>query len=149
MMNNVEIETKKHILRVQVLVDNFVFGLKKQVAIHDASKLYPPELEIFEIYTSKLKDTTYGSDEYKQYLKAMKPALDHHYEHNSHHPEHYENGIAGMNLIDLVEMFCDWIAASERHEDGDIYKSININKHRFGYGNILESIFKNTVKMFE
>ena len=31
---------------------------------------------------------TYGSDEYKACLTEMKPALDHHYAANRHHPEH-------------------------------------------------------------
>ena len=47
------------------------------------------------------------------------PGLQHHYRHNAHHPEHYEDGVAGMDLLDLVEMFCDWKAASERNpKDG-------------------------------
>lgn len=29
-----------------------------------------------------------------------------------------------MNLIDIVEMFCDWKAASERQLDGNLLKSI-------------------------
>jgi len=44
----------------------------------------------------------------------MKPALEHHYALYRHHPEHFQNGIDDMNLIDLVEMFADWKASSER-----------------------------------
>ena len=76
----------------------------------------------------------------------MKPALDHHYRFNKHHPEYYADGIKGMNLIDLVEMFCDWLAATKRHKDGDIFESIKINKARFGYSGLLETIFLNTVE---
>lgn len=142
----VEIETKKHIEQVCVLIDRMTLALKNRALRHDQSKLNPPELEIFQIYTEKLKDTTYGSDEYRQYLKEMKPALDHHYQFNRHHPEHFKNGISGMNLIDLVEMFCDWLAATKRHTDGDIFKSIKTNKERFGYNELLESILINTAK---
>jgi hypothetical protein len=36
--------------------------------------------------------------------------------HNSHHPEHYGNrGISGMDLFDVVEMMCDWMAAARRN----------------------------------
>ena len=42
-------------------------------------------------------------------------------------------------------MICDWKASSERHENGDIYKSIEINQKRFGYSDDLKSILKNTV----
>jgi hypothetical protein len=40
----------------------------------------------------------------------------------------------------------DWKAATLRHADGDILKSIEINQKRFGYSDDLKEIFKNTVK---
>ena len=49
-----------------------------------------------------------------------------------------------MNLIDMLEMICDWKAASERHADGDILKSIEINQKRFGYSDDLKNILINT-----
>jgi hypothetical protein len=42
-------------------------------------------------------------------------------------------------------MICDWKASSERHEDGDVYKSIEINQDRFGYSDDLKLVLKNTV----
>ncbi len=39
-----------------------------------------------------------------------------------------------MNLLQLTEMLCDWIAATRRHSDGDIHGSITKNRDRFGYG---------------
>ena len=78
----------------------------------------------------------------------MKPALDHHYAVNSHHPEHYPNGIDDMDLVDLVELTCDWIASSKRHEDGNIYKSISLNKDRFGMSDQLCRILENTVNHY-
>lgn len=95
--------------------------------------------------TPLLKDLTYGSEEYKKSLAELKPALDHHYSHNSHHPEHYKNGVDDFTLVDLVEMFCDWKAASERHVNGDIFKSIQINKDRFEISEQLAKIFENTI----
>jgi hypothetical protein len=113
--------------------------------LHDASKLESPEKELFDEYTPKLAGCTYGSEEYKQFLSELKPALDHHYSKNSHHPEHYSNGIRGMNLFDLVEMFFDWWAATRRHNDGNILKSIEINEKRFSIPPELSDIFRNTV----
>ena len=78
----------------------------------------------------------------------MKPILDHHYKNNRHHPEYHKNGIDDMNLIDLVEMFCDWLAATKRHADGDIMKSIKHNKDRFKMNEQLVKIFENTAKEF-
>jgi hypothetical protein len=74
----------------------------------------------------------------------MKPALDHHYDLNHHHPEHFLRGIRGMNLIDIIEMLCDWKAATMRHADGNIYKSIEINQERFNYSYELKEILINT-----
>ena len=54
------------------------------------------------------------------------------------------SGVSGMTLVDLVEMFCDWCAATERHADGDIFKSIAHNQTRFGFGDVLGEIFRNT-----
>ena len=74
----------------------------------------------------------------------MGDALKHHYEVNSHHPEHYDNGVAGMSLLDVMEMFCDWRAAAQRHSDGTFKKSLVINQERFAISDQLASIFENT-----
>ena len=161
--HEVEAETRRHIDTVRLLLDKISLAFKDRALEHDKSKLHSPEREIFEIYTEKLKGTTYGSDEYKQFLKEMKPALDHHYSNNRHHPEHFtltvaddfqyheqgkKNTICCMTLIDIIEMLCDWRAATERHADGDILKSIEINQKRFGYGDELKQIFINTITDF-
>ena len=112
---------------------------------HDQAKLEPPEADTFEAYTPKLRGATYGSEEYKTFLKEMAPALKHHYETYRHHPEHFPVGIHGMTLIDILEMLCDWKASSMRSNDGDIYKSLEINQKRFGYSDELKQIFVNTL----
>ena len=52
-----------------------------------------------------------------------------------------------MNLLDIIEMYCDWIAAGERHKDGSIAKSIEVNKDRFKLTPQLVSILCNTENM--
>lgn len=141
-------DTLEHIKRVSELLGQGAIELVRRGNIHDTSKLNSPEKELFDKYTPMLKDTTYGSEEYKGYLKELKVALDHHYENNSHHPEHYENGVNDMDLFDLFEMLMDWKAATERHEDGDIMKSIDINQERFKIDPQLSQIFRNTVKKY-
>lgn len=140
-------DTFRHIERVRNLLNHFIQILLKRGELHDQSKLDYPEVALFTKYTSLLANCTYGSDEYKQLLEALKPTLEHHYARNSHHPEYYKNGINDMNLIDLLEMFCDWKAASERHNDGNINKSIEHNANRFNMSPQLVKIFENTVKM--
>lgn len=137
-------DTLLHIKRVAELMTQASIELIRRANVHDDSKLESPEKELFDEFTPKLKGCTYGSDEYRLYLKELKVALDHHYKANSHHPEHYENGVNGFDLFDLIEMFFDWKAAGERHADGNIYKSIEINKDRFNLSEQVVDIFKNT-----
>lgn len=80
-------DTFRHIERVRNLLNTCVKDLIRRGELHDQTKLAPPEVELFTEYTPKLAGCTYGSDEYKGYLTAIKPALDHHYAHNRHHPE--------------------------------------------------------------
>ena len=177
-MGDQRLKTIEHIEQVKKLLDLFCGELFYRGKVHDASKLEYPERETFDRYIPKLKDMTYGSDEYDECLKEMKVGLDHHYANNRHHPEHFTyyecNGcftrfeempnvcdicgysqfterpdISKMNLIDIVEMFCDWKAATMRHEDGDLAKSIEINQKRFGFSDELASIFNNTIELFE
>lgn len=137
-------DTLLHIKRVSELLSLAAIELLTRGQEHDQTKLGSPEKELFDEYTPKLKDSTYGSDEYKENLKGLGPALKHHYLNNSHHPEHYENGINGMDLFDLIEMFFDWKAAGERHKDGSMERSIEINKDRFKMSDQLVDIFRNT-----
>lgn len=137
-------DTFRHIERVRNLLNVCVQDLIRRGELHDQTKLESPEVEAFAEYTPKLATCTYGSDEYRGYLAAIKPALDHHYAHNRHHPEHHKEGVNDMNLLDIVEMLCDWKAASERHNDGNIRKSIEINANRFGLSPQLVKILENT-----
>ena len=148
-INDSRPETEAHINKVRGIIATIMLELSKRYQSHDASKLEEPEKPYFDKATSKLKGLSYGSEEYKQALRDIRPALDHHYSNNSHHPEHFnKDGISGMTLIDLVEMFCDWCAASHRHEDGDIFKSISSNSKRFGYDAVLAKILENIAKKY-
>ena len=116
---------------------------------HDRLKLESPEVDVFAEYTPKLASATYGSEEYKTFLKEMDVALQHHYANYRHHPEHFAKGINDMNLIDIAEMLCDWKAAAMRQNDGNLLKSIEMNAQRFGYDDQLKQIFINTARMLD
>jgi hypothetical protein len=138
-------DTREHIAQVGYRLFAFSDLLEMRVSQHDRSKLGPVEKPLFDEMTPKLKTLVYGTPEYKDSLKALGPALKHHYEKNSHHPEFYgEQGIAGMCLLDLVEMYCDWQAATLRGKDGDFAKGLSINEARFKMDPQLASIFRNT-----
>ncbi len=142
-------DTLKHSHRVGELMVQAINELNERSVRHDRSKTEPPELEVFNEYTPKLKHSTYGSDEYKGFLEGMGEGLKHHYANNRHHPEHFENGINGMTLIDLIEMLADWKAATERHDDGDLSQSLEIQTDRFGISEQLALILKNTAEHYE
>lgn len=144
-----QVETQKHIESVRKYIRFITDRLTTRGVEHDRLKLESPEVEIFAEYTPKLAEITYGSEEYNKCLKEMDVALQHHYANYRHHPEHFENGINDMTLIDIVEMLCDWKASTLRHNDGNLLKSIETNAQRFGYDDQLKQIFINTAKLFD
>jgi hypothetical protein len=107
--------------------------LAQRAVVHDLSKYSPDEAAAFAATSHRLRETEYGSAEYRGLLRVIKPAIERHYSRNSHHPEHHRNGIKGMSTADLIEMVADWGAAVRRHADGDLDRSIVQNADRFDY----------------
>jgi hypothetical protein len=139
-------DTLDHIHKVQARIEEIRNCLMIRAANHDNSKLIEPELSGYEQLSTKLADVVYGSEEYKAALAEAKPVIAHHYAVNDHHPEHYDNGIAGMSLLSIVEMLADWKGASERTKQGSIAASLAHNKERFGIDDQLAAVIENTVK---
>lgn len=139
-------ETHKHVRDVQRNLNLFIRELISRGEKHDDSKFEDPELTIFAENTEKLGATEYGSEEYKELLEQVKPAITNHYAKNRHHPEHWANGINDMTLIDLLEMVADWKAATKRNKDGNIRTSIEINSKRYNIDSQLRQILENTVR---
>ena len=143
------VDAKKHITAIQRLFNNVIIPeLEKRKESHDESKFKSPERETYDKYIPMLKETKYGSDEYYEVRKKMEQeGLKHHYEVNRHHPEHFPGGINDMTLIDVVEMFCDWYAASLNSDTG--FKSgLKNNKNKFHMSEQLYQIFLNTYKEY-
>jgi len=136
----------KHKIKVSSFMEVLRLDLLDRMANHDESKLKSPEKEYFDTYTPQLWELAYGSKEYEKIRKKMRPALIHHYKYNKHHPECYSNGINGMDLVDLVEMLCDWMASTKKEKNGNINKSFKIAEKRFKISKQLMQILKNTVK---
>lgn len=141
-------ETLIHARRVANLLSDVIAELTERAINHDASKLEPPERETFDTFTPKLREADYGSEEYKGFLRGMGPALAHHYRVNRHHPEHFPGGVDEMTLVDLIEMLADWKAATERHESGDLARSLALNRERFSINHQLLRILENTAVEF-
>ena len=138
-------ETMRHILTVRSLMIGCVQELLIRANLHDESKLSPPEDAAFAVLTPKLAEVEYGSKEYKACLHEIKPAIEHHYQHNSHHPQHHEDGVNGMDLFNLLEMLVDWKAAGFRQVGSSMEKSLEINAKRFNMPKALVRLLENTL----
>ena len=147
-LHNHYTQTLEHVNQVRGNLWALIKELDDRGRVHDASKFKEPERSIFAANSHKLSKTEYGTPEYEALLKELHVAIEHHYFKNTHHPEHWENGIEDMDLLDVVEMLCDWVAAVKRTKDGDIYKSIEHNEKRFNINPQLAKILKNTVGYF-
>lgn len=166
--------TLEHIGEVRHQLLQVLDDLQRRALMHDASKLVEPEVSVFDEFTPLLKDLTYGSDEYNACLAAMGEGLKHHYRVSDHHPEHFipgdpvaiysagypdsawqqgkmliqAEGIHGMNLVQMLEMLADWKAATLRHADGDLRRSIEHNAERFGFGDEIKRLLLHTAAYF-
>lgn len=147
-IENCKAETYKHIQQVSNNLNIFIRELVKRGEVHDASKLESPELEGFAVALPKLKNTEYGSQEYRELLSSIKPTIEHHQSKNRHHIEFHENGIDDMDLVDLLEMVSDWRAASNRNKNGNVRKSLEKNASRYGITPQLEAILRNTIERY-
>lgn len=135
----------RHISRVGDYVREFADELKIRGQKHDMSKLDKDEFELLkELPDDYIYD--YGSEEYKNMLEKIRPVTSIHNKKNSHHPEHYSNGIDDMDLYDVCEMFFDWKAAADKQKNGNILESLKVGKERFNMSDQLYNILKNTAE---
>ena len=70
--------------------------------------------------------------------------IETHHRQYRHHPEYFEHGIDDMNLVDLIEMLCDWAAAG-----ADIEKSLKMNRGKYCISPQLMNLIENTIKDFD
>lgn len=138
-------KTWKHIERVRALLKEAEEEIHRRGAEHDRSKFQEEEigpLAKIEEIIARDGQAPFGSEEYEHRRQMLAPMLMHHYAKNSHHPEHYEKGINGMDLFDIIEMFFDWKAASERGEESTMGLETAIK--RFYIEPQLADILRNT-----
>lgn len=134
-MVNHYIEVTKHKWEVFKQLGKVCINLLTRGVVHDLSKYLDDEAIGFAKYTDILKGLTYGSDEYKEVMDEFRDVIETHYSRNSHHPEYYDGTLDKMGLLDIIEMVCDWKAATKRHDNGSIIDSIYKNQNRFEYNN--------------
>lgn len=116
---------------------------------HDDSKYMDPEKPVYDKYIPLLRKYKYGTPEYKKVREEMeRDGLTHHYAANRHHPEHFEDGIAGMDLFDFLEHVVDCYASS-LVSDTSFRDGLEKNAERFGYPEELLSILRHTAGKLE
>jgi len=125
------LDTTVHKLHVARFMSSIAGRLLWRAVVHDLSKYGKTEREIYARVTPLFKEHPYGSEGYKDVVAQLGPALEHHYAANRHHPEHFsvrkdtaDTGMGHMNVIDAVEMLCDWKAASMRRKNVDFLEQL-------------------------
>jgi pterin-4a-carbinolamine dehydratase len=121
----------RHITLVQSHMRRIAAELQRRALVHDLSKWTLDEFGGFVLLNEADKKYGYGSDKYKAALKAVN-AVGLHTSRNSHHPEFHPEGVDGMGLFDLIEMICDWLAASEVYGTTSLEQSLQMSIERFG-----------------
>lgn len=143
---------KDYIQHIQWLMEGMAWvqgQLMLRMLSHDRTKIGESELDAYAEIVPGFKNLQYGTEEHKAHGKRLGPAWKHHTEHNRHHPEHFESGISDMTLIDLVEMVCDWRAASMRGGYFDWERSLDQAKKNHGIDQQLFEILGNTCKLID
>lgn len=134
---------KNHIKSVQRKLSVLIKELQNRLENHDRSKL-EDELWYWEFMDQEPK-YPYGSKEYFSKIKRNEMVFKIHYKKNRHHPEHFMNGINDMNLIDIMEMLCDWISYKDDISITDAVEVVEKQSRRFGFSDELKNILLNTL----
>lgn len=134
--------TLKHIRRVNELLIDEAQDLLSRAKVHDESKFSDIEksrLDRMEALIEREGQAAFGTEEYKRRTDMLGPMVEHHRRNNDHHPEFHPDGVKGMDLVQLLEMFCDWKAASERGEESAM--NLTFACEKYGVSDQLKSIF--------
>lgn len=107
----------EHWTKVRELLLRISQELMFRADAHDSDKLSCNR--IVQAYTEPVfmlgnSDIKFGTEEYAEVTASMGAGWEEHYKNADHHIEHFANGIEGMNLMQIIEMLCDWKAAAER-----------------------------------
>lgn len=140
-------DAKIHRANIRFVYEQIVRpALDERIEKHDLSKLEDPERSCYDKYIPLLREYKFGTPEYFATKQAMKEeGLTHHFEVNRHHPEHFKDGVKGMNLIDLVEHIMDCYAAS-MVSDTPFEEGIRKVMETNGYSEDLQAIILNTAR---
>ena len=133
-----------HIRGVQTWMRHVIMLWTNRMVTHDQSKYSSPELPLIH-QKARLDSIPLNTPDYYDALSQIKSAVQAHYECNTHHPEHYANGVLDMSLLDLMEMICDWRVAAEMNGT-DLTVSFEKCVERFCISQELRTVLMNTYR---
>ena len=86
--------------------------LRNRAIVHDNSKII--NKDEFEALRSIVNDKYEMKNADAQLSEHKQNFIKLHWQHNTHHPEHFEN-VEDMSKIDRMEMVCDWYARAKQY----------------------------------
>lgn len=151
MMINFASKTQNHINLVRynlfkLSCYNNQIELKERSNNHDLSKYTKNEYNGYMYLIEKHNEysTFIFTEEHEEIIKK---AIQHHYQVNRHHPEHFDD-INDMNKIDLIEMVVNWAARSEELGNSLIGWYNSVNQVKYQFNSEQQKIIENVIKMF-
>lgn len=145
-MDNFLKDTLSHIEKVQFFMRQSRINLQIRAIHHDRSKFSPEEAITYAKVVPEFKLYDYGSPEYDAVGDKLSQAWIHHESNNDHHPGFHKNGVDDMNLFMVLEMLCDWKAASMRNPNQDFKESLKLNIDKYNIGAALGEMLIKTAE---
>lgn len=136
-----------HISRVQKWISKFSTILYIRGLNHDRSKLCEPELSMWKKMDEEPR-YPYGTKEYQEKLNRYQELFKLHYKRNKHHPEHWSGYYLEMDLIDIIEMLCDWLGYKEDITIEEAEALIDQQCRRYNFNNTFRALLFNTLKNY-
>lgn len=127
-------------------INIIIQDLIKRAEEHDMSKFSESEFAGLIAAHEDIQAHPFGTPEHEEARKKHSTVFNSHYKENRHHPEHFENGVEGMTLVDLIEMLCDWKSSSMRTSEGSIENSIKSAAEKYNIEPQLLKILENTAE---
>ena len=149
-MNSEEIRVVQaiyeHQQKVGSVMQKVICELMDRALKHDDSKFATQQLRdnlvtLPDKWKLQQQGHGYHSPEQEEHRKRFAPEIHRHRSAHPHHPEHFGNNVNKMDLIDLMEMLCDWYVAAP-----DIDQSIRENSRDYKIDPHISQILKNTAR---
>ncbi len=96
-----------HKFIVLKFLNTMIHDLIRRGETHDDSKFSDDEFDEYVKATQEFQGP-YGTEQNDAVREKYKALFERHARRNSHHPEHYPDGVDGMTLMDIMEMLRYW-----------------------------------------